>query len=148
MSCQLLSGHTERMTSLELLDLQQKDALHQLQVVFQDITEELGDETVAGQMSPREMLIHLQECYFAWSEDVAGRSHEWGTYVPSGRTMGELFNVMADLRASAFRSVEDTKESLSRAHGYGLAQEYYHVGQMCTWRFNKTPDFDPVSIYS
>jgi hypothetical protein len=138
------------MTPKELIQYQMDDAGFQLSKVLEGLTEEQMDAKVCGStMSPRETMAHLCDCYQAVITETAGGKHEWGSLQIADSSSDALTAFLWDMRKRAVEAVmaSDDDKWLRGAYGYICAHDCYHVGQLATLRVERTPGWDPYSIY-
>lgn len=101
-------------------------------------------------MSPKEVVVHLTECYIAAEKHAKGEEHEWGTYLPADEDPKALVENMWSQREKATDALleKGDEDSMKAASSYITLHDAYHVGQLAALRMELTPDWDPYSIYS
>lgn len=127
------------------------DSAHQMDKVLEGINEDIADMRVNEHcMSPRETLIHLLDCGQAFFAHCEGREYAWGSFVPSDPSIVEMRQAYREMRADVKRAVQkggDDEKTLKNAAAYITSHDFYHVGQMVTFRLTYSPGWDAYSIY-
>jgi len=135
------------MTDKELLRHQIDDAGYQLTKVFEGIEETSLDSRVTEKaMTPREVVAHLAEAYQATIAAAAGKEHQWGSYAPADSSWPAVWNEMMGLRERAAEAILESGK-VTDGNAFIVAHDYYHVGQICSLRLIKDPEWDAYSIY-
>jgi len=127
------------------------DAAHQVEKVIEGIPEELADEKVNDHcMSPRDTMIHLLDCGQAFFAHIEGNEYAWGSYQPADPSLTAMLAAYRAMRADIkhrLAEAGDNDNGLRAVSMYVFAHEFYHVGQLATFRLTFTPTWDPYSIY-
>jgi hypothetical protein len=138
------------MTAKDLLKAQMNEAEYQLGRVLDGFENGLEDEKpVPTIMSAHEQVEHLTEVYIAAAEQVAGESHEWGTYSPPDPEWHAMIAELWRRRAEAEQVIlaSDDCTILSVGSAFLVSHDNYHIGQLCTLRIALDTVWDPYCIY-
>lgn len=139
------------MTGSELIRHLIDDSAYQVGKVFEGIPEDVADMKVNEHcMSARETLTHLCDCVQALFAAMDDTKYAWGSFQPADSSIEGLLKAFREMRATVRERVtaqgEDDK-TLKLAADYVVGHEFYHVGQMASFRLTFTPGWDAYSIY-
>ncbi len=138
------------MQTIEILNIQMKDAGLQLERVYEGVGEDHADfQAHAAMMTPRQIACHLADCYIAMQKKAKGEEPEWGSYKAPGTSLNDALRGMKAEREEAVESIAKVDEELQihLATDFLILHDAYHVGQMCTIRLAIDPKWNYFSIY-
>ena len=139
------------MTLHDAMKYQLETSAKQVDKVLEGLNGDQWDAKVRDDlMSPKEAVVHLTECYIAAQEHAQGKSHDWGSYIPSDDDPNALLNEMRGHRSRAWADLlaKADEDSFKAASDYIVLHDAYHVGQLAALRLAITPDWDPYAIYA
>lgn len=128
---------------------QADDAGYQIQQAFAGLPDDRFDHRAHPQMlTPREMAVHLTDCYRNTVRVANGEEPQWGSYQPGDAAPAELLETMRSARGLAVEAcLSSGEKSAHLLTDYILLHDAYHVGQMCTIRLDLDPEWNAYSIY-
>ncbi len=138
------------MTARELLLQQLAHAEGQLLQAIRGLDAEAAETRVNPESRTiREQVVHLAEAAVATLVAFEGGTYEaWGTWVPEDRSWEGTKRAWHEIRAGAIAKLPEDDAGLLAAHGFLLAHDYYHVGQIAAARRVAHPEWDTYSLYS
>lgn len=125
----------------------------QVSLLLKNIPEPLARKKLTQQaMSPIEQVFHLIEVTHACNEMINDREYTWGAYKPEAESLEAavaLYNKARETLINFISSLTDetVTKHLSTITNYILLHEAYHVGQLCNWKLENIPDWNPYEIY-
>jgi|CXWL01.1.fsa_nt_gi hypothetical protein len=138
------------MQTIETLNTQMAGAGFQLEKVFEGVEESHADFLAhPAMMTPRQVAVHLADCYVAMQKKARSEEPEWGSYQAPGSSLKDALAGMKAEREKAMGSISilDEKEQIHLATDFLILHDAYHVGQMCTIRLAIDPEWNYHSIY-
>jgi hypothetical protein len=128
------------MDTAAFLSFQLSDTEHQLRACLEPMSDaQLDHRCTPEAMTPREIAVHLAECYEAFLAECEGRKHEWGSYALLDTSKD---NLLSNLLGTRRRAADAAVANPEHAH------DAYHVGQMSLVHLATNPDWDAYSIYA
>lgn len=131
---------------MELLAELADESGFQLKKTFEGLSgEDSAKKPVPAMMSARETVAHLTEVYHAATMRARGVEYRWGTYIVEG-DWETILRGFEDMRSSAIEVLTQGGHS-ELLKDFVIAHDFYHVGQMATFRLSLDPKWDAYSIY-